>query len=87
MEQKEKKGLKISAASFVVAIGILIALMILTYVLTLIIPSEGIPFWKWILSPVLVLGSPQGGTLIAVMVFLLVFGGTFNALDRSGTID
>lgn len=44
MEQKEEKGLKISAASFVVAIGILIALMILTYVLTLIIPSEGIPF-------------------------------------------
>lgn len=87
MEQKEKKGLKISAASFVVAIGILIALMILTYVLTLIIPSEGIPFWKWILSPVLVLGSPQGGTLIAVMVFLLVIGGTFNALDRSGTMD
>ena len=87
MEQKEKKGLKISAASFVVAIGILIALMILTYVFTLIIPSEGIPFWKWILSPVLVLGSPQGGTLIAVMVFLLVIGGTFNALDRSGTMD
>lgn len=87
MEQKEEKGLKISAASFVVAIGILIALMILTYVLTLIIPSEGIPFWKWILSPVLVLGSPQGGTLIAVMVFLLVIGGTFNALDRSGTMD
>lgn len=87
MEQKEEKGLKISAASFVVAIGILVALMTLTYLLTLIIPSEGIPFWKWLLSPVLVLGSAQGGTLIAVMIFLLVIGGTFNALDRSGTMD
>lgn len=87
MEQKEEKGLKISAASFVVAIGILVALMTLTYLLTLIIPSEGIPFWKWLLSPILVLGSAQGGTLIAVMIFLLVIGGTFNALDRSGTMD
>lgn len=87
MEQKEKKGLNISAASFVVAIAILVGLMILTYILTLVIPGGSIPFWKWALSPVLVLGSKQGGTLIAVMIFLLIIGGTFNALDRSGTMD
>lgn len=44
----------------------------------------GIPFWKWALSPILVLGATGSGTLIAVIVFLLVIGGIFNALDKSG---
>ncbi|MBR4942312.1 MAG: hypothetical protein IKZ19_09980, partial [Clostridia bacterium] len=44
----------------------------------------GIPFWKWALSPFLVLGAAGSGTLIAVIAFLLVVGGVFTALDRSG---
>ena len=44
----------------------------------------GIPFWKWLLSPVLVLSASGSGTLIAVIVFLLVIGGVFNCLDRCG---
>ena len=44
----------------------------------------GLPFWKWLLSPVLVLGAVGSGTLIAVIVFLLVIGGVFTALDRCG---
>lgn len=44
----------------------------------------GIPFWKWLLSPVLVLGGSGSGTLIAVIVFLLVIGGVFNSLDKCG---
>ena len=32
----------------------------------------GIPFWKWLLSPILVLGAAGSGTLIAVIAFLLV---------------
>ena len=85
--EKEKKGLDISLQSVITAVGVLVGLMIFTYILTLIIPGEGIPFWKWLLSPFLVLGSEQGGTIIAVVVFLLVLGGVFNALDRSGTMD
>ncbi len=46
----------------------------------------GIPFWKWLLSPLLVLGSSQGGTLIAVILFLLILGGTSNILNRTGTM-
>ena len=46
----------------------------------------GLPFWKWLLSPVLVLGAAGSGTLIAVIVFLLVIGGIFTALDSSGLI-
>ena len=44
----------------------------------------GIPFWKWLLSPILVLGSAGNGTLLAVIAFLLVIGGIFNSLDRCG---
>ena len=44
----------------------------------------GIPFWKWILSPILVLGAEGNVTLIAVIAFLLVIGGVFNALDHCG---
>lgn len=87
MSNNEKKGLGIGVGSFISAIGILMVLMIMTYILTLVIPGRGIPFWKWLLSPILVLGSGQGVTLIAVIIFLLVIGGTFNALDRSGTMD
>ena len=44
----------------------------------------GLPFWKWLLSPVLVLTASGSGTLIAVIAFLLVIGGVFSALDRCG---
>ena len=44
----------------------------------------GISFWKWIASPILVLGASGNGALIAVIAFLLVIGGVFSALDRCG---
>lgn len=46
--------------------------------------TGGIPFWKWLLSPILVLGAAGSGTLLAVIAFLLVIGGIFNALDKGG---
>ena len=44
----------------------------------------GIPFWKWLLSPILVLSASGSGTLIAVIAFLLVIGGVFSALEHCG---
>lgn len=44
----------------------------------------GIPLWKWILSPFLVLSANGSGVLIAVIIFLLVVGGIFEALGRCG---
>ena len=44
----------------------------------------GLSIWKWILSPILVLGATGNGTLIAVVIFLLVIGGIFNCLDKCG---
>jgi len=57
----EKKGLNISAKSFISALAVIFVLMVLTYILTFIVPGGGIPFWKWALSPVLVLGAEVGG--------------------------
>ncbi len=47
----------------------------------------GLPFWKWILSPLLVLGADGSAALIAVIIFLLVIGGVFNALTECGLMN
>ena len=47
----------------------------------------GLPLWKWLLSPFLVLGAEGAGTLIAVILFLLVIGGVFNALTVRGLMN
>lgn len=83
-EKKENTGINISVKSFITAIVVIFALMVLTYGLTFIIPGGGIPFWKWALSPILVLGAEGNVSLIAVIVFLLVIGGVFNCLDKCG---
>ncbi len=83
-ESKEKTGINISVKSFISAIVVIFVLMILTYALTFVIPGGGIPFWKWALSPILVLGAEGNVSLIAVIVFLLVIGGVFNCLDKCG---
>lgn len=44
----------------------------------------GLPFWKWLLSPILVLGADGGGMIAAILVFLLVIGGVFNSLEAGG---
>ena len=46
--------------------------------------TGGIPFWKFLLSPFLVLGADGGGLIAAILVFLLVIGGVFNSLDTQG---
>ena len=47
----------------------------------------GVPFLKWVLSPFLVLGADGGGAIIAVIIFLLVIGGIFTALDKCGLME
>ena len=48
----------------------------------------GLPFWKWLLSPLLVLTAPGSGTLIAVIAFLLVIGGGIqHDVDTTGVGD
>lgn len=83
-KKAENTGLNISVKSFITAIIVIFVLMILTYGLTFIIPGGSIPFWKWALSPILVLGAEGNISLIAVILFLLVIGGVFNCLDKCG---
>ena len=83
-KSKENTGINISVKSFITAIVVIFSLMVLTYGLTFVIPGGGIPFWKWLLSPILVLGAEGNVSLIAVIVFLLVIGGIFNCLDKCG---
>ncbi|MBR6473807.1 MAG: YfcC family protein [Firmicutes bacterium] len=109
---KKKVSIDISVRSFVTAVLVIFCLMVVSYVLTFVIPSGeyartindagntiidtdagfsyvegGIPFWKWILSPFLVLAAKGSGTLIAIIIFLLVIGGAFTCLDKSGILN
>ena len=109
METSAKKGLNISARSFIIALAVIFALMILAYLITLVIPGgeyariadesgnmivdtssefknvEGnLSFWQWLFSPFLVLTVDGSATIIAVIIFLLVIGGVFNLLEKSG---
>ncbi|MCL2757062.1 MAG: AbgT family transporter [Coriobacteriia bacterium] len=49
--------------------------------------TEGnLPFWKWILSPLLILGGPNRVMIIFLLVFLLAIGGAFYALESCGVL-
>lgn len=83
---EEKTTLGASVKSFITAIVVIFIMMVLTYVLTFIIPGGGIPFWKWAFSPILVLFGEDNGSLIAIIALLIVLGGLFNSLDKFGVL-
>lgn len=84
--KKERKPLEASVKSFITAIAVIFVMMALTYALTFMIPGGGIPFWKWALSPILVLFGEDNGSLIAIIALLVVLGGVFNSLDKFGVL-
>lgn len=87
MDKNEEKGtLEVGIKSFITAIIVIVIMMIFTYGLTFIIPGGGIPFWKWALSPVLVLFGEDQGSLLAIIGLLVGLGGIFNCLDKLGTL-
>ena len=113
MNQKEKTGgLNVGVKSYHTAIFMILALMILTYLLTLFVPGGhyartidaagnsiidpngaftymegGLPFWKWLLSPVLSLNADGGSMIIAILAFLVVIGGIFTCLQDCGLMN
>ena len=46
MAKEKKNGLNISVRSFITAIAVIFALMILSYMLTLVIQPAVLPMWK-----------------------------------------
>ena len=87
----------INIKSYISSIAIILVLMIFTYVLTFLLKpghydettlvyselnNVNFPFWKFILSPFLVLGFDGNTLLIAILAFLCVIGGVFEALTK-----
>ena len=85
-EKKKDTAVGAGIRSFITAIIVIFIMMVLTYGLTFIIPGGGIPFWKWLLSPILVLFGEDNGSLIAIIALLIVLGGAFNSLDKFGVL-
>ena len=72
-EKKNENVMDVGVKSFLTAIVVIFVMMILTYGLTFVIPGGGIPFWKWALSPILVLFGEDSASLIAIILLLVVF--------------
>lgn len=100
IEQKTGKGnIAISKKSFFTSMGILFTLMIISYILTFALPkglyvdgiysetnSGNLSKLKFIFAPFLQFGSEGSTTLILIIGLILVIGGVFNALDKSGVM-
>lgn len=97
----DEKILKINKRSFLTALGILVAILIGTYILTFFIPKgafsqtdgtftaiegKGYSFFKFLLSPFLLLLSNDNATIIVLSLFILILGGAFNAIDKTDGI-
>ena len=113
MNKKTKNsGMNVGVKSYLTAILMILALMVLTYLLTLFVPGGhyarmidaagnsiidpngafgyvegGIPFLKWLLSPILALGADGGSMIIAILAFLVVIGGIFTCLQDCGLMN
>lgn len=48
--------------------------------------SDGYPIWRWLLAPIEVLGSDDGLSIIMISLFLLILGGTFTLMEKTGGI-
>ncbi|MBQ1216118.1 MAG: YfcC family protein [Firmicutes bacterium] len=44
------------------------------------------PFWRWFTAPVEVLWSADSVTVIMIIAFICIIGGTFTVLDKSGML-
>ena len=44
------------------------------------------PIWRWFTAPVEVLWGPDGITILTIIIFLLMVGGSFAVLDQSGIL-
>ena len=46
----------------------------------------GYPIWRWFTAPVEVLWSSDAVTVISIIIFICIIGGTFCVLDKSGML-
>ncbi|MEG0923717.1 MAG: AbgT family transporter [Anaerovoracaceae bacterium] len=50
--------------------------------------TDGIvyPIWRWLTAPIEVLWGPDNVTIISIVAFIMIIGGTFAILDKSGIL-
>ena len=85
--ENDRKLVDISRKSFVSVLILLAVLMAVSIILTYVIPgSSGIPVFRGIAAPFLILGSSDGLSIIMLSLFLLVIVGTFQAMNDSAGI-
>jgi len=105
-------GVKISRKAFIQALLIILAIMVLSGILTWVIPSgqfmrtvepgrgevilpetfrfteqPGLPIWRWFTAPFEVFFSPDGGTILGIILFILLVGVAFAVMERSGILN
>lgn len=88
--------------TFLSAIIILVVMLVITGILTYVIPNgdfnsetmtftereqQGIPIATWIGAPILVLFSDSGALVISIIIFLLIIGGAIHLLKETGLIE
>lgn len=95
-----EKILKINKRSFITVCIILASFMIITYILTFFIPkgifennvyipkgeAKGYNFLNFIFSPIKVIASSDGLTIIVISLFILILGGAFNVMQQTNGI-
>ena len=50
------------------------------------VDSPDYPMWRWFTAPIEVLGSENGLSIIVIVLFILIVGGSFAILDKSGIL-
>ncbi len=50
------------------------------------IDQPDFPVWRWFTAPIEVLGSEHGLSIIVIIIFILIVGGSFAILDHSGIL-
>ena len=48
--------------------------------------TGGFPVWRWLTAPIEVLWSDDAVTVIMIIAFICIIGGTFTVLDKSGML-
>lgn len=96
------KQKNMAVKTFLSAAVVLIIMLFLTGLLTYLIPNgdfnaetmtftireeQGIPILTWIGAPILVLFSESGILVIAIILFLLIIGGSIHLLKETGLIE
>lgn len=98
----QEKILKINKRSFITVCVILISFMVIVYAMTFFIgkgiyneetmtytpiAGTGYSFWKFMTSPIRLLGSKDGINVIVISLFIIILGGSFNVMDQTHGIN